>query len=518
MPRTQDVDDARLAGQGPGLFAAIRSHLAITLGAVVAGVGIAILVTLVLPTRYSATSQVVIGDPNSVSLFKTFPNQQPAAAAQNAAEVMRSAAVLSKTSQLLGHRLTAAQVANDVSVSPSTTSSLVTINASSHNAVLARNLANTEAKAFIDVTASQQAQLASHTLQALKTATAPMQAHLALVNKQAAARAAQVQKQTPSAGGTPQEHAKLVQQALQIDPDYQALRNQAANLSTSIAALKEKIQETRIDSSLVSSGVDIVLPAGTPGNPTSPDLKRNVAIGAVLGLLLGAALAWRREDGQRAIGADQVAAALGAPQLGEVKRTRELRGPAHVIDMSRGHRLADDLRVLASSIVLHMQRHDLTTCVLTSALPGEGKTVFAMNLAAAAESIGYDVALVPADAGAVTAANSPNGRAATPGPAGATGGAPAAISLVDSPAVTEDPTALRLGAQGAALVVVVSASTSLEELRTLRARADLAGARIVGFLRNERRAARRSRNVAPSAASGQQGQAPEPVAAGSPGS
>lgn len=528
MPANHDVDDTRLPSQGPGLLTAIRRHPLIVLASIIVVAALGVLATVLLPTKYQATSQIVLGNENDASVFKNVQLMNPTAMSQSAAQIMRSQAVFVRTSVLLHHKLSPSDVANDVSVAPAQDSPQVTITATASSAGLAQELANAEGRAYLDTTKDEAAARAARTLNALSQSLSRLQSKVQSLNAEKATLAAQVQKQAASIV-SPAERAKYVETTLQGNADYQALQNQASELVTSIAGIKQTIQETQIDAQLTASGVDTLLKATRPTDPTSPNMKRNVVLGAAIGLLVGAALAWRRLGRETAVEPEQVSVALGAPLLGTVHRSRELRHPTRVVDLSPGRPLPDDLRVLASSLLLHMQRQGLAASVISSAHPGEGKTVLALNLAAAASSAGHNVALVDGDVrrAALTHAY---GLQTAPGlvdllahpdlgdqfdhvryapnrtlpllPVGSRrdgaepltmsglpafrredGTVPAAI--VDSPSVFEDPVTLWLASQHAGLVVVVSAASSLDDLRTVRSRADLAGVSIVGFILND---------------------------------
>ena len=537
MPASYDVDSPRAAAQGAGLLTALRRHPLIVVASVLIVALLGVLVTFLLPTHYTADARIVIGDPNDKTVFRTTPILNATAAAQNAAQIMRSEAVYERASVLLDHKLSASDVSDAVTVSAGATGSpLVDISATRNSAASARDVANAEGQAYLDVTRAQVVSAAKSTRAALQKPQSAMQARLATINTESQARAAAIQQKASSIV-SPSDRSKYVQAALTSDPDYQSLRNQASALSTNIGMIQQTLSQTNVDASLTESGVDTLYSASKPSNPQNSNLKRNIVIAAAIGLLIGAALAWRRLDRERGIDQDQVAGMLGAPALATLKRSSEFADPTQVVDLSRGNPLSDDLRVLASTLLLNMRRRELAGCVITSAEPGVGKTVVALNLAAAASSAGHDIVLVDGDIRQATLTHAfgmdtstglldvlngsgvgtefdehyyaperslpvlPIGRrdllepprAELPALRHADGTAPMAI--VDSPALFTDPIALVLASGSAGLVVVVSNGTTVEDLRTLRSRAELAGAPVLGFVVNEYRPGRRAKKA-----------------------
>jgi capsular exopolysaccharide synthesis family protein len=150
--------------------------------------------------------------------------------------------------------------------------------------------------------------------------------------------------------------------------------------------------------------VDVLTRASVPASPSSPNVARNTAFGGILGLLLGAvvALLLARFD-RRLRRSDELEETVGVPVLGSVPESRAL---ASFVDGARpGKRPpgsppfvdTEALRMLATRLRYFGKDRDFRSIIVTSALPREGKTTIAANLAMTEADSGSRVLLVEAD-------------------------------------------------------------------------------------------------------------------------
>jgi receptor protein-tyrosine kinase len=133
------------------------------------------------------------------------------------------------------------------------------------------------------------------------------------------------------------------------------------------------------------------------GAPSSPETRRNVTNGALFGLLVGAAVAVARGGTDRSIKDEELVAELvGAPVIGHVVRD-DFLAKRHVIDRRGAGRAAESYRQLRNNL----QRLDVDeqprVIMVTSAVPGEGKTTAVLNLALALAETGRKVTILDAD-------------------------------------------------------------------------------------------------------------------------
>jgi capsular exopolysaccharide synthesis family protein len=143
--------------------------------------------------------------------------------------------------------------------------------------------------------------------------------------------------------------------------------------------------------------VSLVEPPLTPTAPVRPRTTLNVAIGLLLGLLLGAGLAFLRELLDRSVKApEELEVAAGAPVVGTIPPFKAHKQPIPVAEQPRTA-VAEAFRKLRTNFAfLGVDRQSLC-CVVTSPSASDGKSTVAANLAIALSQAGQRVALVDAD-------------------------------------------------------------------------------------------------------------------------
>lgn len=176
---------------------------------------------------------------------------------------------------------------------------------------------------------------------------------------------------------------------------------QAAEIANTVAAqFTETVQELERTSSDVESPVKatIVRPATVPTDPDSPDPVRNLALGAVLGLLLGLGLAVLRDlVDTRVRGESDMARVTDEPTIGAISFDGD--APAHplVVEIDPHSPRAEAFRALRTNLLYLDPDDQPTTFLVTSSVPGEGKSTTAANLALTIAETGSTVCLVEGD-------------------------------------------------------------------------------------------------------------------------
>ncbi|HZB78438.1 MAG TPA: CpsD/CapB family tyrosine-protein kinase, partial [Actinomycetota bacterium] len=145
---------------------------------------------------------------------------------------------------------------------------------------------------------------------------------------------------------------------------------------------------------------EIVQQAERPSMPISPKHQVDLALGVLLGLAAGVALASVREQLQDRIQSPSAyRKVLRAPTVGLIPESPMLRGdlPRLVtIDAPRSP-AAEAYRTLRTNVLAACKGAKIRTILVTGARQGEGKTTTAVNLAVALAQVGRSVVLIGAD-------------------------------------------------------------------------------------------------------------------------
>jgi receptor protein-tyrosine kinase len=131
---------------------------------------------------------------------------------------------------------------------------------------------------------------------------------------------------------------------------------------------------------LQTGNAEVVQPAAIPSSPSGPHAKRDGIIGGLVGLLLGIGLAFLAERlDQRIREPSELEDAYGFAMLGAIPFSPEAAGS----DEPQLSVIADAFGLVRARLRYFNVDHDVRSLLVTSALPAEGKTTAALNLAIA---------------------------------------------------------------------------------------------------------------------------------------
>jgi capsular exopolysaccharide synthesis family protein len=199
---------------------------------------------------------------------------------------------------------------------------------------------------------------------------------------------------------------------------YHILEHDAESNKQLYDGLQQKLKEAGITAGLRSSNIRIVDPALVPTYPARPQKAKNIALAFLIGLVGGVGLAFLREYLDNTVKSpDDVERLAGLPSLAVVPSLPNLLGVSHsrkLLTDEQGEEQQDSrveivsfikpksqvseaFRALRTSLLLSQPDHPPQVILVTSALPREGKTTSALNLAVTLAQLGDRTLVVDSD-------------------------------------------------------------------------------------------------------------------------
>ena len=209
------------------------------------------------------------------------------------------------------------------------------------------------------------------------------------------------------------EQKKVVDDIAERSVQYNILKREVDTNRQLYEGLLEKMKEAQISATSTASNIRVVDNAETPKFPVSPRVPLNLAAGIILGLGLGVGLAFFQEYLDKTLkDPDEVEKLLRLPSLGVLprfasngthppeNRDEDLLVPAPNVPVAPALQTQPEaleaFRSLRTSILLSANPVP-RLILMTSALPGEGKTTTTLNLGATLASLGSRVVIVDCD-------------------------------------------------------------------------------------------------------------------------
>src|ERR1700720_590943 len=198
---------------------------------------------------------------------------------------------------------------------------------------------------------------------------------------------------------------------------YNILKRDAEAEKALYDGLLTKLKEAGISAALQSSNIRVVDPAMIPSFPSRPAKARNVALAFLIGLVGGIGLAILREYMDNTVKTpDDIETLARLPSLavvpefqdsnGDGRRRKTLgdatgNGHGRHVELVAQHlpksQMSEAFRALRTALLLSQAGHPPQVILVTSALPREGKTTAAANLAVTLAQLGDRTLLIDAD-------------------------------------------------------------------------------------------------------------------------
>lgn len=299
--------------------------------------------------KYEATAIIEVGSVDLISVFLSEAIQvedaDPARQAAASREIFNLPNVRDRAAESLGAGFDANEIGNAIRVEGSPDSSVLRVVATAANPVRAEQISNAMTEAFIE-------------------------------------------QRVDTARGT------LVRAKRRVREQFRNLSDREKD-SESGQELRQRLREVGVLGALSDGNVEIIQAARVPTAAVSPKPKRDALLGLFAGGLLGLGIALLRARlDDRITDAPELAELWDLPVVGVVPNS-----PA----LSRvGREVPDGAALEALSLARTNLRYlhvggKVKTVLVTSALPSEGKSTIAVNLATAASMAGSRVLVIEAD-------------------------------------------------------------------------------------------------------------------------
>jgi capsular exopolysaccharide synthesis family protein len=182
-----------------------------------------------------------------------------------------------------------------------------------------------------------------------------------------------------------------------LDPSPVRARDIADALSDEFVVMVSEL-ETPEEGGKPDARVVVEQHAILPTNPVVPKTARNLALGLAFGLLLGIGLAVLRDRSDNTVKSREILEEITDAGLVATIPFDKLRRKEAAISFSSGHStIAEAFRELRTNLQFLEVDDPPRVIVITSSMPGEGKTTTAINIALALAEAEHSVVLVDGD-------------------------------------------------------------------------------------------------------------------------
>jgi succinoglycan biosynthesis transport protein ExoP len=334
--------------------------------------GTAYIVTSSLPKTYEGRVTMIVGQ----SLTAVNPDYNQLLASQRLSATYASVAttgpIMQRVISTLGLATSPDELRASVSAQAPANNTLIYISAIDRDPQAAANIANAVAQELI--------------------AESPaIQGHQASVQTFVDQQLSDTQAQLQSTQAEVNTLASLAARTPEQDQQLQGLQVRLVQLRTAYAALLQ------FSSNSAANLLSVVDPAVADSEPAGPHVLLNTALAAMFGLLIAIAIAFSVEYLDETVKSpDEVAEVAGIPTLGAIIRMKGEQVGMTTINFPRAP-ATEAFRTLRTNLDFANVDEPVRSILVTSAIPNEGKTTIASNLAVVFAQGGKRVLLLDAD-------------------------------------------------------------------------------------------------------------------------
>jgi len=358
-------------------IAIVRAWLPLLVVCTLVAAGAAFVISNLLPKSYEAKATMIVGQ----SLSAVNPEYNQLLVSQRLSTTYAAVAtkrpILDSVIEHLDLGMTSEELSQRVRATAPLDSTLLTISAQDADPARAEAIANSLADQLIAASPAIQGRAVEF--------QASIDTDLKATQAQTDSTQAQADSLSGLAARTPQQEA-----------DLQTLEGRLVSLRSTYATLLS------FSSGNAANLLSVIEPAVAPTSPVSPRPLLNTPVAAVLGLLLalGIAFTWEYLD-DSIKDPDAVQEVANLSTLGTIGRMKGDKGLGEIYRLAAllypHSAAAEGYRALRTNIEFASVDAPIRTLLVTSAVPGEGKTITASNLAVVLAQAGRRVLLVDAD-------------------------------------------------------------------------------------------------------------------------
>lgn len=162
--------------------------------------------------------------------------------------------------------------------------------------------------------------------------------------------------------------------------------------------LNRRISELETLAAIQTGRAELAQPASVPEEPSSPQTKRNVALGVLLGILLAGAVVLLLEQIDRRIREpEELEEIFEVPILGTIPDSPALAAHDAMLKPNADLAAEEAFRMLRANLRYFNAQTETGSLLFTSAAPRDGKTVVSWHVAHAEAAAGQSVLCIEAD-------------------------------------------------------------------------------------------------------------------------